>query len=89
MVQMTLFDPPSEVTHWAALEMNKASGISISLEQRVWCSHGLQPQLMRQFTLASDRRFADKIRDIVGLQVDSLARAVVLQMQIPSLDTWG
>jgi len=90
VVQLTLSDPPGETTHWTAPAMAKASGISVSSVQRIWRSHGLQPHRMRQFKLSNDPRFADKVRDIVGLYVDPPAHAVVLSIdeksQIQALD---
>jgi transposase len=90
VVQLTLTDPPGETTHWTAPAMAKASGISVSSVQRIWRSHGLQPHRMRQFKLSNDPRFADKVRDIVGLYVDPPAHAVVLSIdeksQIQALD---
>jgi transposase len=63
---------------------------SVSSVQRIWRSHGLQPHRMRQFKLSNDPRFADKVRDIVGLYVDPPAHAVVLSIdeksQIQALD---
>ncbi len=70
VVRLTLSDPPGETTHWTAPAMAKASGISVSSVQRIWRSHGLQPHRMRQFKLSNDPRFADKVRDIVGLYAD-------------------
>jgi transposase len=90
VVQMTLSDPSGETTHWTAPAMAKASGISVSSVQRIWRSHGLQPHRMRRFKLSNDPRFADKVRDIVGLYVDPPAHAVVLSIdkksQIQALD---
>jgi len=90
VVQLTLADPPGETTHWTASAMATASGISVSSVQRIWRSHGLQPHRMRQFKLSNDPRFADKLRDIVGLYVDPPAHAVVLSIdeksQIQALD---
>ncbi len=90
VVQLTLTDPPGETTHWTAPAMAKASGISVSSVQRIWRSHGLQPHRMRQFKLSNDPRFADKVRDIVGLDVDPPAHALVLSIdeksQIQALD---
>jgi transposase len=90
VVGLTLSDPPGETTHWTAPAMAKATGISVSSVQRIWRSHGLQPHRMRQFKLSNDPRFADKVRDIVGLYVDPPAHAVVLSIdeksQIQALD---
>ena len=90
VVQLTLSGPTGETTHWTAAAMAKASGVSVSSVQRIWRSHGLQPHRMRQFKLSNDPRFADKVRDIVGLYVDPPAHAVVLSIdeksQIQALD---
>lgn len=90
VVQLTLSDPPGETTHWTAPAMAKASGVSVSSVQRIWRSHGLQPHRMRRFKLSNDPRFAEKLRDVVGLYVDPPAHAVVLSIdeksQIQALD---
>jgi transposase len=90
VVRLTLSDPPGETTHWTAPAMAKASGVSVSSVQRIWRSHGLQPHRMRQFKLSNDPRFAEKLRDIVGLYLDPPAHAVVLSVdeksQIQALD---
>jgi transposase len=80
VVRLTFSDPPGETTHWTAPAMAEASGISVGSAQRIWRSHGLQPHRMRQFKLSNDPRFADKVRDIVGLYVDPPAHAVVLSI---------
>jgi transposase len=90
VVELTAGDPPGESTHWTASAMAKATGISVSSVQRIWRSHGLAPQRVRQFKLSNDPNFADKLKDVVGLYVDPPAHAVVLSMdeksQIQALD---
>ena len=90
VVELTASDPPGEATHWTAAAMAKASAISVSSVQRIWRSHGLQPQRVRQFKLSKDPAFAAKLKDIVGLYVDPPAHAVVLSIdeksQIQALD---
>ena len=90
VVQLTLSEPPGETTHWTSPAMAKAAGISVSSVLRIWRSHGLQPHRMRQFKLSNDPRFAEKVRDIVGLYLDPPAHAVVLSVdeksQIQALD---
>jgi transposase len=90
VVGLTLADPPGESTHWTAAAMAKVSGISVSSVQRIWRAHGLQPHRIRQFKLSTDPKFAEKLRDIVGLYVDPPAHAVVLSVdeksQIQALD---
>jgi transposase len=90
VVALTLADPPGATTHWTAVAMAEASGISASSVRRIWRSHGLQPHRMRQFKLSNDPQFAAKLRDIVGLYVDPPTHAVVLSVdeksQIQALD---
>ena len=60
--------------------MAKATGISVSSVQRIWHSHGLAPHRVRQFKLSNDPKFADRLRDVVGLYVDPSAHTVVLSV---------
>lgn len=90
VVTLTLSDPPGETTHWTGAAMAKAVGISVSSVQRIWRAHGLQPHRFRRFKLSKDPKFAEKLRDIVGLYVDPPAHAMVLSVdeksQIQALD---
>ena len=90
MVALTLGDPPGETTHSTGALMAKAAGLSVSSVQRIWRAHGLQPHRMRQFKLSNDPRFVDKLRDVVGLDVDPPAHAIVPlvdeKSQIQALD---
>src|SRR5258706_416882 len=90
VVARTLEKPPGETTHWTAPAMAKEVGISVSSVQRIWRKHGLQPHRICQFKLSNDQRFAEKLRDVVGLYVDPPAHAVVLSFdeksQIQALD---
>ena len=90
VIGLTNRDPPHEATHWTAAAMAKAVGISQSSVQRIWKAHGLQPHRVRNFKLSKDPKFAEKLRDIVGLYVDPPAHAVVLSLdeksQIQALD---
>jgi len=90
IIAATLEAPPGEMTHWTAPAMALVSGVSVSSVQRIWRKHGLQPHRIRQFKLSNDKRFAEKLRDVVGLYVDPPAHAVVLSFdeksQIQALD---
>jgi len=70
--------------------MAKACGVSVSSVQRIWKAHGLRPHRVRAFKLTNDPRFAEKLKDIVGLYIDPPAHAVVLSVdeksQIQALD---
>ena len=70
--------------------MAKAVGISPSSVRRMWKGHGLQPHRVRAFKISNDPKFADKLKEVVGLYVDPPAHAVVLSIdeksQIQALD---
>src|SRR5271168_742691 len=90
VVALTKQAPPHAATHWTALVMAKAVGISPSSVRRIWTGQGLQPHRVRTFKISNDPKFADKLRDVVGLYVDPPAHAVVLSIdeksQIQALD---
>ena len=87
---LTLTDPPVEATHWTALMMAVAVGISESAVCRIWRGHGLQPHRYRRFKLSNDPNFVGKLRDVVALYVAPPAHAIVLSVdeksQIQALD---
>jgi len=70
--------------------MAKAVGISPSSVRRIWKGHGLQPHRVRSFKLSNDPKFAEKLKEVVGLYIDPPAHAVVLSLdeksQIQALD---
>jgi transposase len=90
VVALTNQAPPHAATHWTASAMAKAVAISPSSVRRIWAGQGLQPHRVRAFKLSSDAKFADKLKDVVGLYVDPPAHAVVLSIdeksQIQALD---
>jgi transposase len=57
---------------------------------RVWRANGLKPHLIRTFKLSNDRRFVEKLTDIVGLYLNPPEHALVLSVdeksQIQALD---
>src|ERR1700687_3786294 len=90
VIALTNQSPPHEATHWAAPAMAKMVGISPSSVRRIWIGQGLQPHRARSFKISNAPRFADKLKDVVGLYVDPPAHAVVLSIdeksQIQALD---
>ena len=53
-------------------------GVGHTTVQRVWKEHGLKPHLTRPFKLSNDPKFAVKVVDIVGLDLNRPDKAVVL-----------
>ena len=68
----------------------KALGISHTSVQRIWNAHGLKPHLVKAFKLSNDKRFVEKVKDVVGLYLDPPDKALVFSVdeksQIQALD---
>ena len=90
IVHATLHDKPPGETHWSCRSMAKAQGVSKATVQRIWKARGLQPHRVETFKLSNDKRFEDKLVDVVGLYLNPPEKAVVLCMdeksQIQALD---
>jgi transposase len=90
VVEMTLHETPPGATHWSVRKMARAVGLSHTSVQRIWKAHGLKPHLTKKFKLSNDKRFVEKVRDIVGLYLDPPDKALVLcvdeKSQIQALD---
>src|SRR6267154_1722497 len=90
VVHMTLHEKPSAATHWSARRLAKAAGISHTSVQRMWSAHGLKPHLVKTFKLSNDKRFVEKVQDVVGLYLDPPDKAIVFAVdeksQIQALD---
>src|SRR3989441_7994565 len=90
VVDLALGPPPGEATYWTGRMLAKAAGVSLRSVQRILEAHQLAPHRIRTFKLSNDPKFAEKLKDVVGLYVDPPAHAVVLssdgRSQIQALD---
>ena len=90
VIELTLHQPPEGATHWSTRTLAKKTGLSHVAVQRIWKQHGLQPHRVETFKTSTDKRFVEKLRDIVGLYLKPPERAVVLSVdeksQIQALD---
>jgi transposase len=90
MVEATLHTTPPDATHWSVRSMAKAQGLSKSTVQRIWDAHGLQPHRVETFKLSKDKRFVEKLTDVVGVYLNPPDKAVVLcvdeKSQVQALD---
>ncbi len=80
IVHATLHGKPPGETHWSCRSMAKAQGVSKATVQRIWKARGLQPHRVETFELSNDKRFEDKLVDVVGLYLNPPEKAVVLCM---------
>jgi transposase len=90
VVQKTLHEKPVAGTHWSIRKMAAAVGISYTSVQKIWKAHELKPHLVKTFKLSNDKRFVEKVQDVVGLYLDPPDKALVLSVdeksQIQALD---
>jgi transposase len=90
IVHATLHDKPLGETHWSCRSMAKAQGVSPATVQRIWSARGLKPHQLKTFKLSNDKRFEEKLVDVVGLYLNPPENAIVLCMdeksQIQALD---
>jgi transposase len=78
IVRLTQESKPEGETHWSCRTMAKATGVSAATVQRVWHARGLKPHLVETFKLSNDKRFDEKLVDVVGLYMGPPDKAVVL-----------
>lgn len=90
IVEATLHTTPADSTHWSTRTMAEVQGISHSTVQRIWDAHGLQPHRTKTFKLSTDKRFEEKLTDVVGVYLNPPDKAVVLcvdeKTQVQALD---
>ena len=90
IVKKTIEEKPSTATHWSRASMAAVTGVSESTVGRIWRDHGLKPHLARTFKLSNDKRFVEKLEDVVGLYLNPPENAIVLscdeKSQMQALD---
>jgi hypothetical protein len=90
VVNKTLHEKPANATRWSVRSMAAATGLSRSSIQRIWKAHQLKPHRVKTFKVSRDRRFVEKVEDVVGLYLNPPDKALVLSVdeksQIQALD---
>ena len=90
VIEATLHTKPPNATHWSTRTMAKAQKLSEAGIRRIWKRHNLKPHLVSTFKLSRDKRFVEKLCDIVGLYLNPPDKSLVLCMdeksQIQALD---
>jgi transposase len=90
IVHTTLREKPEGETHWSCRSMARAKGVSPATVQRIWSARNIKPHRVRTFKLSNDKRFEEKLIDVVGLYLNPPENAIVLAMdeksQIQALD---
>ena len=78
IVEATTQTKPTGATHWSTRTMAKSQCVSKATIQRIWSAHGLQPHRTKRFKLSKDKRFTEKLTDVVGLYLNPPDKAIVL-----------
>src|ERR1017187_2032161 len=90
IVEATLHTTPPDATHWSTRTMATKFGVSNATICRIWDAHGLQPHRVKTFKLSKDKRFVEKLTDVVGLYLNPPNKALVLcvdeKSQVQALD---
>jgi len=90
VVNKTLHEKPANATRRSVRSMAAATGLSRSSIQRIWKAHQLKPHRVKTFKVSRDRRFVEKVEDVVGLYLNPPDKALVLSVdeksQIQALD---
>ena len=70
--------------------MAKAQGLRQRTIHSIWKQHGLQPHRVETFKLSRDKRFLEKLHDVVGLYLNTPDKALSIcvdeKSQIQALD---
>ena len=78
IVEDTLHKTPKDATHWSTRSMANVHGVSNATIARIWDAHGLKPHRVKRFKLSKDKRFVEKLTDVVGLYLNPPDKAMVL-----------
>ena len=78
IVEKTTQAKPSHATHWSIRTLADTLGIDKSMVHRVWQASGLKPHLAKTFKVSRDKKFVEKVIDVVGLYLNPPEHAVVL-----------
>ena len=77
IVAKTLHTKPRGETHWSTRSLAREVGLHHTTVHRIWRLHGLKPHLTQSFKLSKDKRFEEKLVDVVGLYMNPPERSVI------------
>jgi transposase len=77
IVNATLHTSPTDATHWSSRSMAKKQGVSEATVRRIWKQYNLKPHLIKKFKLSKDKKFLEKLYDIVGLYLNPPDKSIV------------
>jgi transposase len=78
IIETTTQTKPPNATHWSVRTLGEKLGIDKSMVYRVWQASGLKPHLSKTFKVSNDKKFIEKVIDVVGLYLNPPEHARVL-----------
>ena len=78
IIETTTQIKPTNATHWSVRTLAKSLGIDKSMVHRVWQASGLKPHLAKTFKVSRDKKFVEKVIDVVGLYLNPPEHALVV-----------
>jgi transposase len=78
IVDATLHTTPPDATHWSIRTMANVQHVSRETVRRIWKQYNLKPHLVKKFKVSRDKRFVEKLYDIVGLYLNPPDKALVM-----------
>ena len=78
IIKKTTQSKPSHATHWSVRTLAETLGVDKSMVHRVWQASGLKPHLTKTFKVSRDKRFIEKVVDVVGLYLNPPEHSMVL-----------
>ena len=78
IIETTTQQKPANATHWSLRTMAKHLDVSRSMVHRIWQANGLKPHLAKTFKVSRDKKFIEKVVDVVGLYLNPPEHALVL-----------
>ncbi len=81
LIDLAMSPPPEHARHWTLKALAEATGdMVVSTVHNILRLHGLRPHQVKTFKVSRDPGFEIKVRDVVGLYIDSPDHAVVLSV---------
>ena len=71
ILDTTLKTRPPDATHRSVRTLARHLRVSPTMVNGVWQRHDVQPHRVEKFKLSNDPKFEEKVRDIVGLYLES------------------
>jgi transposase len=80
VIAMAVSAPPAGHSHWSTRELAKANRLGKTVTHKILQANDLKPHQIRTFKVSRDPRFAEKVKDVVGLYLNPPENAVVVSM---------